>query len=487
MSVKQQIRQLGGETLVYGLGGTLNRFIALFLIPIYTRVFSTDQYGIIATFNSFIGGAFIFIILGLDAATARWFYDQEGLKYRRSIISSWFWFQIVWGLLFSLIAVLLARPILNILAIPEKYSPLIYFVSGIIFLNTFSKVTINTLRLGRHPWATVIYTTASTALTIGGIIFFVLILKKGLNGFYIAQITMALIIGIIGVLIIRSWISPRLFSGSRLKEMLSFGIPIVPVGVFQWITMSSDRILLGNLANASEVGIYAIAYSLTAPIGLITTAFTMAYSPFSMSLINHPSSRQVYSKVFSLYIALGCFVCTAISIFAADIVDLVTTPKYHSAASCIPFLAFAVLMSGAMYIAITGLTIAKKSTLIALGAFTGAAFDVGLNFILIPHWKKQGAAFSLLISTIISLAIVFFFSQKRFHIPYQFGLAAAFITLSAGLIGIDILFLQRIPPSLGVTGLRAGICLAFLPLMFWLKILRKEYFRPFLQFFIRMK
>jgi O-antigen/teichoic acid export membrane protein len=298
---------------------------------------------------------------------------------------------------------------------------------------------------------------------------------------------MALMAAIGGALIIRAWIYPRSVVGPRLREMLRFGLPVVPVGVFQWIIMSSDRILLGNMTNSSEVGIYAIAWSLISPIGLLTASFAMAYGPFSMSLINHPSSRQVYAKVLTLYSVLGCLLCTAISLFALDIVDLITTPQYHAAAGLIPYLAFSGLSYGAISIAITGLTIAKKTTLIALGTFIGAALNVGLNLILIPSLKKQGAAISFLASTLLSLAAVFFFSQKHYPIPYQFRLAVAFLLLSWCLIGIDSFVLQRMPRSLALGGVRAALCLTFLPAMLRLRILRWENFISFLQFFRRSK
>jgi O-antigen/teichoic acid export membrane protein len=487
MSVRPFLRQLGGDTLIYGIGGTINRFIALFLIPIYTRVFSTDEYGVIATFTAFISGAFLVVVFGLDSASSRWFYERQDPAYKKSVISSWFWFQSGWGMAIATSIVLFARPITRLLAISDKYSYLAVYVAAMILLTCFSKVTVYTLRLQRRPWTMVIYAILSTLLIVGGILLFVVTLKKGLRGFYIAQVAMGIIMGIAGLVLLREWISPRDFKWSRLTEMLRFGLPIVPFGICQWITLSSDRILLGYLANTSEVGVYAIAYSLTAPIGLLTMAFSMAYGPFSMSLIQHPSSRLVYSKVLSLYAAIGCFICTFVSLFAPELVALVTTPKFHAAANCLPFLSFAVMLSGGAFVAMTGLSIAKRTNLIALGAFIGAALDVGLNFLLIPIWKKQGAAISVLVSSLVSLIVVFYFSQKHFHIPYQFGVALELLGLSALLIGINAMLPGAGHFSLPLAALKLALCATFLPVAFHLGVLKRDYFKPFLQFFARLR
>ena len=45
-SVANQIKQLGGETFIYGIAGTISRFIGIFLVPLYTRVFSSTDYGV---------------------------------------------------------------------------------------------------------------------------------------------------------------------------------------------------------------------------------------------------------------------------------------------------------------------------------------------------------------------------------------------------------------------------------------------------------
>lgn len=485
--MKEHIKQLGGETLVYGLSNAITKFFALLLLPIYARVFTTSEYGVIATFTSFIGGVFILVVLGLDMATARWYYINGDDAYKKNIISSWHWFQSIWGLLIAALILILKQPILRLLAIPPSYSYLIVFVVGLLLLQTYSKVTINTLRLLRRPWTTLAFSAISMALLLIGVIFFIIVLKRGIKGFYIAQIIMAGISGIVGISIIRRWIAPQYFDIKKLREMIRFGLPVVPVGLFQWIIMSSDRILLANMADTSEVGIYAVAYSLISPLGLLTAAFTMAYGPFSMSLINQPNSRAVYAKVLTLYAVGGCFICTVLSLFAKDIINLITTPKYNSAAGIIPFLAFSGLIYGAVYIAITGLSIAKKTYLITLGTFFGAALNIGLNLLLIPTMKKEGAALSFLISTFVSLVMVFYLSQKKYFIPYQFGMALLFFLHAWCLIGIDRYLLQGIPRSLLTQGLRVCLCLTFMPAMYRMKILRKENITAALKIFFRIK
>jgi O-antigen/teichoic acid export membrane protein len=71
VSVAKRVSQLGGETVIYGIAGTISRFIGIFLIPLYTRAFSPADYGQIAILTAFVTLLSTFIVLGLDSASGR--------------------------------------------------------------------------------------------------------------------------------------------------------------------------------------------------------------------------------------------------------------------------------------------------------------------------------------------------------------------------------------------------------------------------------
>ena len=77
MTVGSQIKRLGSETLIYGISGTLSRLITIFLVPFYARAFPPSEYGYINIVNAMIALLSSFIVLGLDSASARWYYDTE--------------------------------------------------------------------------------------------------------------------------------------------------------------------------------------------------------------------------------------------------------------------------------------------------------------------------------------------------------------------------------------------------------------------------
>ncbi|MCK4830253.1 oligosaccharide flippase family protein, partial [bacterium] len=167
MSVFRHIKQLAAESIIYGISGTVAKSIGFFLIPIYTRIFSPADYGIIALITTLTGLLGMFVVLGLDNSSARWFYDTDEVQNRKHTISSWFWCQLSVSCIFALGLILFASHISALLFKSQEYAILICLAAITIPLRTFSKVLGNWLRYQRRAWTTTIFSTASSLSTIG--------------------------------------------------------------------------------------------------------------------------------------------------------------------------------------------------------------------------------------------------------------------------------------------------------------------------------
>jgi len=141
-----------------------------------------------------------------------------------------------------------------------------------------------------------------------------------------------------------------------------------------------------------------------------------------------------------------------------------TTKDYYPASSCVPFLAYAFVFNGAVYIASLGSGIAKKSAPIAKAIFIEAIATLFLNFALVPWLGKEGAAVAAAVSTLLGAIYLFYASQKNYYIPYRFGPVLICLGFSCLLIGIDRFFL----PGNGVFALtaRGMMCALFIPVAF---------------------
>jgi O-antigen/teichoic acid export membrane protein len=483
VSVAKRISQLGGETVVYGIAGTISRFIGIFLIPLYTRAFSPADYGQIAILTAFTTLLSTFIVLGLDSATGRWYYDSTDPARRKRVIASWFWAQSAAGWGVALVVIALAAPIAGVMLGSTTYSNLVMLAVLTVPLSTFSKVIGNWLRYQRRPWMATFYFTASSLLTIGFVVLFVLVWKRGVPGLFLGQIVAGALTGVAAVALMWRWLAPRGFSGRLTREMLAFGLPLMPAAIAAWVTASADRFILKGFVPTAEIGIYSIGASLAAGMALLTGAFQMAWGPFAYSILSDPESGRVYGKVFSVYGLLACAFGTALSLLAPLLLRIFTTPAYYGAASAVPWLVFAYVAMGATYVVALGSTIVKKSGPVALSIFIGAAVNTALNFTLIPRLGKDGAAVATFVAYLTAAIYLYFASQKAYPIPYRPVDALACLGLSWLLIAVDTIVLP--PTGLWAYGVRAGMCLLFIPLAFGLRIVLPAHVRQARAYLVR--
>jgi len=458
----------------------ISRLIAVVLIPLYTRVFTPSDYGVmslIATFMALVG---MFVVLGLDNSAARWYYDSKDPACQRSTIASWFWCEVPLAAVFAALIVLLAPWISQVLWGSREHAVLVRLAAVALPLSSASGILGKWFRYQRRPAAAVSFGLGQTLLSIGLIAAFVLVWRWGLVGLFTAQLAAAALAALAAVALLRGSISPRAFSWPQLKAMLWFGLPLVPAAIAFWLMTSANRFILNMYCDTHEVGLYSVAASLAAGVSLVVGAFTQAWGPFAYSILNARESARVYARVFELYSLLVCFLCTGVTLFAPLLLRLLTTPPYYAAASCVVFLAFACGLEGARYIASLGSGIAKQSVPTAISIGLGAAVNLALAFVLTPFFQKEGAALATMLAYCCSVVYLFAASQKRYYIPYRWNSSLVCLGLSAVLILVD----WQCIPDAGVWPwvLRAGLLVLFLPLGMWLGLIRWAYVKDFVGF-----
>jgi len=250
---------------------------------------------------------------------------------------------------------------------------------------------------------------------------------------------------------------------------------MVPAAIALGGMMSASRLILQGFCGTDEVGLYAVAASLSSGVALATNAFTQAWGPFAFSILKDEGANRVYARVLDLYAFLGCALCTALALFAPLLLRVLTTEAYYAAASCVAYLGFAVLLNGAGYIASLGASIGKKSIPMALSIGFGALVCVSLNFLLVPWLGRNGAAIGTAIGYAASAIYLFRVSQRVHFIPYRWHISLICLAVSWILIGVDWVFL----PGQGWRSLlvRAAMMLSFVPLGAFLGLLRRDHLR----------
>src|SRR5688572_22712186 len=88
-----KLKSLAKDSVIYGISGIVSKMIAVLLVPLYTRIFTPSDYGVINIINTTFLLVGMLAACSLDNSAGRWYYDTQDEVDRKRTFASWFWFQ----------------------------------------------------------------------------------------------------------------------------------------------------------------------------------------------------------------------------------------------------------------------------------------------------------------------------------------------------------------------------------------------------------
>lgn len=429
--------------MIYGLSGVVTRMISIFLIPIYTRLFVPEDYGIINLINTTFFLLGLLVVCALDNSASRWFYDSKDEADHKQTFATWIWFQFILSVAVAIIIIILS-PYLILTFFKQDGKPIYFILPAITLItNILPSVINNWYRVHRRPVATVLFSVTQSIVTIGLSVLFVIVLKWHITGVFAALAISSGIFSLVALQQMHGWFSLKYFNKQRLRVMLKYAVPFIPAAIAYWLLNSTDSYFIAFFKNKAEVGLFGIGASIASGIGLFTGAFQQAWGPFAFSIMNEDNAKQVYANVFLLYGYVMGFLAALLMLFAPEILTILTAPAYHDAAWVAGILGYNLVVIGFTYIAVIGTSIAKITAPYGIAMMFATILTIILDIILIPKFGKEGSAIATVGAQLIVPAYLFYKGEKVYPIPYKYGEVAlvivgmAFVIVLVRLIRFD--------------------------------------------------
>ncbi|MDP2683938.1 MAG: oligosaccharide flippase family protein [bacterium] len=464
-------KRLFKDSIIYGISGVFEQFVGFLLLPVFTRIFSPSDYGIIDIITTGASITLIVLGMGLNSATQRYYFDTKTVEEKKTIVSTSFWFLGTISIITCTFLYFLAKDISHVLFGHYEHVSIIKIAIIAIPITMLISYSKDALRLKFVPWKYNIVNIFFTLSRVGIIVYLVVILRKGIIGNFQGILLASLLTLILVIYYSRDLIKPK-FSLHWLKPMLRYGIPLLFAGLAYWIVSLSDRIILLKLSTLEEVGLYSVGNKISSIMFLVISAFSLAWAPFIFSHYKEKGSSRLIVKTLTYYTIILLCISLLLSTFSFEILSIITTKEYLNATKVIGLLTLSLSFLGISGILATGLTLSKKTKFITLATFTAAGINIAFNFILIPKFNMVGAALATLISYFILSFLYYIFSQKCFPLQFElkkllkiFILYGIFITLSSLIILDNLLY-----------GILLKICIVsiFILLLFVFKIFDKN-------------
>lgn len=440
--MRKHLKQLAGDSMIYGISGIVSKMIGIFLVPLYTRLFLPEDYGIINLINTSFFLLSILVICALDNSVYRWFFDTDEESDQKKSFGSYIWFQVILALFVSTLIVILSPSLVKNF-FPERGKAIYLILPAIsLITNILPAVLINWLRLHRRPLATVVFTIAQTLTTVGLTVLFVVFLGWHIMGVFAALTLSSAAFSVVVIFFLKDWLSIKYFNKQRLKVMLKFSLPMIPAALSYWLLNNTDSYFIAYFTKSTaEVGLFGIGAMLASGIGMFTGAFQQAWGPFAFSLINNPDAKKIYASVFLVFGYGMALTASLLMLFAPEALMIFTTPQYYDSAWVAGILGYNLVLIGFSYIAIIAISIHKTTAPYGIAMLYATIVTIFLNVILIPKFGKEGSALATTIAQVLVPAYLFYKGQKIYHIPYKFVEVIA-ATISLLLVVIAVRFIH---------------------------------------------
>lgn len=428
--IQQTIRQ----SAIYTLPGIAGQVIGIILVPIYTRIFIPADYGIMAGVAIAIPIVTLLVMFGIESGVARYYLDSQDEEDKKLTASTGLFFVAMLSFSVILIAVLFfSEEISQLVLTDRKYSTYFLVALASIPFALCYKLALDIFRFRFQTTRLTVISIAKLLVNVGLTVYFVVFLRIGIVGVYLALLITAVVFSFAVLFMVRDNYIPA-FSFKRLKRLLAFSIPLVPTAMAIYIFQYADRYLLIRLATLEELGLYSVGMTIASVLILLTGGFRTAWIPIIYSSFREEESRRFYAKIFDYFWASIFLGAIGISLFSREILFILAPPTYLGACTVVPILVLGVVFFNAIQFFSFGIGIAKKTQYYLALMVVAASLNIGLNYLLIPNYGMVGAAIATLISSTIYAVSLFIVSQKLYHVNYNLKAFFKILIVVAGII-----------------------------------------------------
>lgn len=389
----------------YMLGTLVNKGISLITIPIFTRILSTYDYGIVSTYNSWLAIIGIMIGCALYMGIRLAFLDYA--EKIDDVMSTIVTYTIAAGFVFATLYAILSG-VFGVGYGLELGLICIIHGTALMLVEDFSMY----LQMKyRYKERTLLLTLPNIiAVTIA----FFLIKYVMTEDLYMGRILPTAFIYVVSAFFIVILVYKKsrcFFNKGHLGYCVKISLPLVFHAIALNILGQSDRIMLTGMYSASAAGIYSLIYNYGTAATVVTTGFQGVWDPWLLNNMKDEKYEEI-NEMSKKYMVLISYAVVSIIMIGPEVVKILASSVYWEGISIIPPI---VLANYAIFVYSFFVSIEhyyKKTTVIAVNTFVAAGINLILNYIFIPRFGYVAAAYTTVAGYVVCLILHIFYSRQ---------------------------------------------------------------------------
>ena len=392
------------DVLMQAIARVLGGFISFFAIFILTYLFTESQIG---EYNLILSTVNIVASLGtlwLSQSVLRFYEEKNDLG---AVI-------IMTGI--SVIICLAVYGIFNLFYHQAKSGWVYAYIVLLVLYNIFDAVFRRSRRL-------MDYVLLELLLAVGRVIPMVFLAKMthDYNSIFISQCVVIFIFFVILIINNRVQLANTAYCVEKkmMLQYLQFGMPLMGLAVSNWFLTTSDRYIIKFFKGNSEVGIYSTNYSLANSIYMMFSLIVVnAFHPIIMKewTRSRKETLNLVSKAIDLYLMLMIPLTFYGCLKSNVLLSLFNGKSYAEHFWIFNWTALGILFYGLSLLYHKYYELIEKTKMILMINIIAAISNIVMNFLMIPRFGFEVAAFTTFVSYILYIFIVRALTHKKFKV-----------------------------------------------------------------------
>jgi O-antigen/teichoic acid export membrane protein len=458
----RKLLSLLSDIAVYGASSLLSQLINFLLLPVYTRYIDPNDNGVYSMIMTVTMFSTPLMNLGMTNAVFRRFNVEKEERRRGGVLTTGFLTILLATLSVLAIGLVFAQELArlavgNEMAFQDPNAT--QFVRlGLLTVaaSAIGAAPLAVLRADRRVRSVLLINVARVLLTVSSTIYLVVAVDWGVRGVFVGavfgEVSCA---GALFAITARSFrFAPSL---TTWKRMASYGLPFVPHQIQGMAMEMLPAYAVGYLLGLPEAGLYNIALRFAMPLTFIVNAAQNAWVPYKFQIhANDDDPPTFFRTAVTYYVAGILYLWVGVSLWGPELVWLMTDKLYHPSALLIPVVGLIPVSRGIYFMLGTGLELSDDTRPMPLVTLAGLTTAAATAAFFIPLLGVAGGAISAASSFVALTVVLYYFSQQRFPIQYDWSTlltlgALAAIAVTIGYIDLKQPAILRIPLAVAIS------------------------------------
>lgn len=392
-----------------------SKILVFLLVPLYTSVLTTADYGTYDLFYTSIALLLPILTLNVSEGVLRFALDKdqdESIIYSIGLKVTGIGFLV-------LVAACLLNAVFNVYPLLNEYA--FYFI--LLYLTTALYQLLTSFIRGIDKVA--VLSVASVLNTVAILVFnilFLVVIKGSLIGYFWANILGALLSSVYLIYKIHRYqIRPTRRQNKGLeREIIAYSHPLILNSLGWWLNNAADRYIVIAFCGVAANGVYSVGYKIPSILNIFANIFNQAWVLSSVKSFDKKEDTVFFEKIYSNYNMMLVVLCSVLIAISKLLATFLYSNAFYEAWIYVPFLLIANVFGAISGFAGGIFSAAKDSKIYSVSTLIGAGANIVFNLILVYSIGVIGAAISTMVSYFIVWVIRLYTMKK--YISFEIAL-----------------------------------------------------------------